>query len=159
MLKSLKRELCSSSRAPSELWDGRPWSSSRGSGGRLYHLCLRRIAFRAQGFEQRGGVVGVRSQFDLCWGFQRGGRCSRCTYSVLYGLLLADRLKSSNERLERTYTNHTLYTSPCLKPSALASYWPTDWIILGETWTDLHIPHLALLKSWAPTSVFQPERF
>jgi len=32
---------------------------------------------------------------------------------------LADRLKLSNERLERTYTYHTSYTSPCLKPSAL----------------------------------------
>jgi len=28
---------------------------------------------------------------------------------------LADRLKLTNERLERTYTNHTSYTSPCLK--------------------------------------------
>jgi len=27
-------------------------------------------------------------------------------------------LKISNERLERTYTYHTSYTSRCLKPSA-----------------------------------------
>ena len=45
-------------------------------------------------------------------------RCGRCTYSVLYGLLLADRLKLSNERLESIHTYHTSYTSPCLQPSA-----------------------------------------
>jgi len=31
---------------------------------------------------------------------------------------MANRLKLSNERLERTYTYHTSYTSSCLKPSA-----------------------------------------
>ena len=57
-----------------------------------------------------------------CWGLWTGGRCGRCTYSLLSGLLLADRLKLSNERLERTYTNHTSYTSPCLKPSHLVRF-------------------------------------
>jgi len=62
---------------------------------------------------------GTNKHLCWCWGFQRGGRCNTCTYSVFYGLLLADRLKLSNKRLERTYTYHTYYTSPCLKPSAL----------------------------------------
>jgi len=63
----------------------------------------------------RWGVHWVcAEQCCQCWGFQRGGRCGRCTYSALYGLLFADRLKLSNEKLERTYTYHTSYTSPCL---------------------------------------------
>jgi len=53
----------------------------------------------AQGFEQGGGVVGVRT------------RCYLASY-------WPNRLKLSNERLERTHTYHTSYTSPCLKPSA-----------------------------------------
>jgi len=54
--------------------------------------------YSAEGFKEGGGVVGVRTK---CY--------------------MADRLKLSNERLERTYTNHTSYTSPCLKPSPLGS--------------------------------------
>ena len=64
----------------------------------------------------------VERWLGACGGFQRGGRCSRCSYSVLYVLLLADKLKLSNERLDRTYTCHTSYTSPCLKPSALVEF-------------------------------------
>ena len=62
----------------------------------------------------------------LWTGFWTGGRCIRCTYSVLSGLLLADRLKLSNERLERTYTYHT--SLPCLKPSALGRRQPEEWL-------------------------------
>ena len=52
-----------------------------------------KFCISAEGFKEGGGVVGVR-------------------------LLLADRMKLFSERLERTYTNHTSYSSPCLKPSA-----------------------------------------
>jgi len=55
----------------------------------------------------------------LCSGFWSGGRCRRCTYSAWSGLLLADRLKLSNERPERTYTYPTFYTSSYFKPSEL----------------------------------------
>jgi len=52
-----------------------------------------RVLYSAEGFKEGEGVIDLRTLF--------------------YGLLLADRLKLSNERLERTYTS---YTSPCLNP-------------------------------------------
>jgi hypothetical protein len=82
----------------------------------ILHLPGKAVFFFDGGVGETGVTLG---RMDLCSGFQRGGRCSRCTYSALSGLLLANRLKLSSERLERTYTNHTFYLSPCLKPSAL----------------------------------------
>jgi len=47
---------------------------------------------------------------------------------TVYGLLLAELLKLSHERLERTYTYHTSYTLPCLKPSPLLLISPARYL-------------------------------
>jgi len=45
-------------------------------------------------------------------------RCSRCTYSVWSGSLLADRLKLKTRK--ELYTHYTSYTSPSSKPWVLS---------------------------------------
>jgi len=83
----------------------------------------------------------------------------RCTYSDFSDLLLVDRLKSSNERTDRTYTYYTSYTSPSSKPlstkdaSLRAIYLDAGHIFLqgpspGDVQNMLRkLPYLALYMS------------
>jgi len=79
-------------------------------------------------------VSNANGEIALCSGFWNGGRCSRCTHSAWSGLLLADRLKLSNERLERTYSYYTSYTMPCLKPWVKIQHILTQWNMRGGRW-------------------------